>query len=224
MAVKIDDSDRPPRRTLDKKEAIRHLIHTSIRMIMRMEDPFAIHLLVHSADKMILDAAKVLGRYPKVDWELYIKDEFHSTFFKRHRETYNYFKHAKSDFGVDLPVHDIMMLNVMTLFIASTNYGDLFGDHTDHMTLFLTFVMNLMPEIIIPNAATAELIKGVASTQNMTPSAFFEAFENNSQMLPRFFSEASKDMQDIVDFYHLSFAQLRSGQTRSNRIFRLPDY
>jgi len=43
----------PPRRYLDKEEAVRHLIHCAIRMVMREEDPFAIHLLVQSADKML---------------------------------------------------------------------------------------------------------------------------------------------------------------------------
>jgi hypothetical protein len=32
--------------TLDKKEAIRHLIHAATRMVAAAEDPFAIHLLV----------------------------------------------------------------------------------------------------------------------------------------------------------------------------------
>jgi hypothetical protein len=48
----INDADLPePRRTLDKHEALRHLIHTAIRLIAGMEDPFAVYLLVHSADK-----------------------------------------------------------------------------------------------------------------------------------------------------------------------------
>jgi len=119
----VNDADLPgPRRTLDKREALRHLIHTSIRLITRMEGPFAVHLLVHSADKILIDLAKQNGHELRVDWELHIKDEYQDEFFKRHRETYNYFKHADRDFATDLPVRDISMTNVMNLFITVVNY------------------------------------------------------------------------------------------------------
>lgn len=118
----IDDGDlQEPRRTLDKQEALRHLVHSAIRLMVRMEDPFAVHLLVHSADKVLIDLAKQNGHELRVDWELYIKDEYHSEFFKRYRETYNYFKHADQDFATELPVRDIAMINVMNLFVTVVN-------------------------------------------------------------------------------------------------------
>jgi len=104
-----------PRRKLDKQEAIRHLIHTAIRLISDMEDPFAVHVLVHSADKLLIDMANKRGRQLRLDWESYIKPEFHKEFFAKHRASYNYFKHADKDFNDDLPVFDIMRLNVITL-------------------------------------------------------------------------------------------------------------
>jgi hypothetical protein len=128
-AATINDADLPePQRTLDKHEALRHLIHTAIRLIARMEDPFAVHLLVHSADKILIDLARQNGQELLVDWELYIKDEYHGEFFKRYRETYNYFKHAKRDLAADLPVRDIAMTNVMDLFITVVNYVHIFGE------------------------------------------------------------------------------------------------
>jgi hypothetical protein len=39
MSTAIDPDDRIPRRTLDKREAVRHLIHTAIRLIAAKEDP-----------------------------------------------------------------------------------------------------------------------------------------------------------------------------------------
>ena len=225
MAVKTYDPDRPPRRTLDKREAVRHLLHTAIRLMMKMEDPFAIHLLVHSADKILIDIAKKRGQELKFDWELYIKDEYHTEFFKRHRATYNYFKHADRDFADDLPVHDIMMINVMTLFIAAVNYGTLFRQHTNHMMLLHGFVMNLVPQIITPpEALKSDFLKSVTMMQTMTPSRYFETFEENPQALPQFHSEAAKDLQDIIDFYSLSFSQVRAGETKSTRIiYRIPE-
>ena len=57
----------------------------------------------------------------------------------------------------------------------------------------------------------------------MTPSQFFETFEDNSQMLPTFYSEASKDLEDIIDFYSLTFSELRAGVTKSPRRIRIPE-
>jgi hypothetical protein len=222
----ISDGDRaPPRRHIDKQEAIRHLLHSAIRLVMKQEDPFAIHLLAHSADKMLIDIAKKRGQELRVDWELYIKDDYHKPFFKQHRATYNYLKHAKEDFADDLPVHDIMMLNVMTIFIAIANYTKLFGGHTDHMMLFQVFLMTLSPAIINPpEPAKTELLKSIGMMQGMTPGSFFETFEENSHILPKFWAEASKDMQDVVNFYNLSFSDLRAGKTKSSRIFHIPEY
>jgi hypothetical protein len=51
-----------PRRALTKKQALRHLIHAAVRMISSGEDPFATHILIQSADKLLIDLAKRSGR------------------------------------------------------------------------------------------------------------------------------------------------------------------
>ena len=222
----INEGDLPePRRTLDKRAALRHLIHTAIRLIARMEDPFAVHLLVHSADKILIDLAKQKGHELRIDWELYIKDEYHGEFFKRHRETYNYFKHADRDFATDLPVRDIAMTNAMNLFITVVNYGHMFGGViTDHMRLFLTFTVALMPQIIVPtDIRGVELLRGARDMQGMTPSEFFEMFEGHPEALSKFYQEAAKDVEDLIDFYHLTFSELREGRRKSPRLPRWLD-
>ncbi len=215
----IDDADLPePRRTLDKHEALRHLIHTAIRLIARMQDPFAVHLLVHSADKILVDLAKQNSRELRVDWELYIKDEYRDAFFKRYRETYNYFKHADRDFATDLPVRDVGMANVMNLFIAVVNYEDMFDERTHHMLLFKFFIFALMPETIVPtDIRGVELLKGMRDIQSMTPADFFQTFEEHPEALPNFYREAAKDVEDLTDFYHLTFRELREGRRKSPR-------
>ena len=222
----VNDADLPePRRTLDKREALRHLIHTAIRLIARMEDPFAVHLLVHSADKILIDLAKRNSHELRVDWEPYIKDEYHDEFFKRHRETYNYFRHADRDFATDLPVRDIAMANVMNLFITVANYQHMFGECTHHMALFLTFIAALMPKIIVPtNIVGIEMLKGSRQMQSMTPADFFRTFEEHPEALPNFYPEAAKDVEDLANFYHLTFQELREGKRKSPRIFKLPSY
>jgi hypothetical protein len=113
------------------------------------------------ADKILIDLAKQNGQYLRIEWELYIKDEYHNEFFKRHRETYNYFKHADRDFAADLPVRDIGMANVMNLFITVVNYRHMFNECKHHMTLFLVFIVALMPKIIVPTDIRGiELLRG----------------------------------------------------------------
>jgi hypothetical protein len=225
MTAETDDA---PGRTLDKQEAIRHLIHTAIRLIAEREDPFAIHVLVHSADKLLIDMAKQQGRELRVDWEEYVKPEYRKQFFDKHRAIYNYFKHADKDFDVDFPVRDIMKLNIMTLFICTANYNELFGEITNHMTLLSVFVMALVPEIIRPNTfrdgVGSDLFKGIRDFEGMTPDEFFTNFSDNPGVLPKYFGEVSYDLRDIVDFYNLSFAELRSGKTKSDRIFHIREY
>ena len=94
-----EEDRRPPKRTLNKQEAVRHLLHTAIRLVADMEDPFAVHLLVQSADKILIDLARAQSKPLRLDWEDHIKPEYRKEFFARHRETYNYFKHADEDFA-----------------------------------------------------------------------------------------------------------------------------
>jgi hypothetical protein len=218
-------TDQGPRRTLDKQEAIRHLIHTAVRLIAKREDPFAVHVLVHSADKLLIDMAKQRGQELRVDWEKYIKPQYHKDFFIRYRAIYNYFKHADKDFDDDLPIRDVMKLNVMTLFTSVGNYYTLFKEITNHMTLLLMFVMALFPEVIPPEQIEgAILLQGISSVEGMTPHEFFEAFENNLGVFPKFIGEVSKDLEDIKEFYLLSFVELHAGKTERDRITRIREY
>jgi hypothetical protein len=222
----LPDDTRTPRRWIDKQQATRHLIHSAIRLIIKQEDPFAVHLLVNSADKLLIDLSKHLGKQLRVNWEDYIKPEFHGQFFTKMRETYNYLKHANNDAAVELPVHNIMMINISSLFFCTENYAALFDEWTDHMTLFLVFVMNLMPEIITPDFLkhTPNLLKDLTASQYSSPAAFFRLFDRNQHVLPRFAREMSDDLQDATDFYRLSFREIRAGHTKSTRIFRIPEY
>jgi hypothetical protein len=209
--IRLPDERLLPKRWLGKEEAIRHLIHSAIRLIMRMEDPFAIHLLVHSADKLLIDIAKETNRYLEMDWEIYIKDEYHDEFFARHRETYNYFKHAREDFDKQLPVRDIMMSNVMGLFICTVNFFKLSRVYTNHMALFVLFVQALMPNVVkLPpdkEFLYSEVIKGIGP---MSPSLYFKMIADNEvQFYPKLSDERSVDLQDIAPFYSTPFAELR---------------
>jgi hypothetical protein len=144
--------------------------------------------------------------------------------FSLYRDAYNYFKHADKDLD-DLPIYDIMRINIMALFMCVSHYHDLFGETTSHMVLLLMFVMTLSPELIEPTAMQAtELLEGIHDMESMTPREYFTIFEENIGMLPGYIGERSKDLADIIDFYNLSFSELRAGKTKSTRILHIRDY
>jgi hypothetical protein len=43
---------------LTKNQAVRHLLHAAVRLIVAGEDPFATHMLIQSAEKLLIDLAK----------------------------------------------------------------------------------------------------------------------------------------------------------------------
>jgi hypothetical protein len=113
----------------------------------------------------------------------------------------------------------------MTSFICAANYAKLFEEITNHMMLLTAFVTALFPKIIKSDAMEGvELLKGIHQFEGMTPTNFFETFENNTGVLPKFLREVSTDLADIADFYNLSFAELRSGKTKRDRILRIHEY
>ena len=213
------------RRTLDKQEAIRHLIHAAIRLIAKEEDRFAIHVLIQSAEKMLIDMGEKLGKELHFDWEWYIKPEYHKKFFTKNRSLYNFFKHAKKDFDAVIPIEDIMKLNTLPLSICCANYSQLFSKSTVHMWVYSIFVAALYPEIIKPtDILGAKMLKEIPSFEGITPREFFEVLQKDPSIFSRCIGEAANDRADIGDFYHLSFAELRSGKTKSHRIFRIREY
>lgn len=217
-----DDSDEfereEPRRYLDKQEAIRHLVHGAIRLVLSKEDPFVIHLVVHSADKLLIDVAKKKGTYLELDWELYIKDEYHKRFFKDYRETYNYFKHADSDFNKQLPVHDIAMLNVMAVFLCAVNYTKLFQISSHHVRVYFWFIQTLMPHLVkVPDPKFQEAWQSALETAffNATPLEFFKLISDHADKFSlKLDEELAFDLQDVLDFYQSPIASLRSANAK----------
>jgi hypothetical protein len=96
-----------PKRKLTKQQAVRHLIHAAVRLIAAGEDPFATHLLIQSADKLLIDLAKhsAAGKLA-YDWTTIMKPEYKDALLKVHRETFNFFKHADRDHDKTLHVGD----------------------------------------------------------------------------------------------------------------------
>jgi hypothetical protein len=201
----------PPKRTLAKSTAIRHLIHASIRMTMQQEDPFAIHLLIHSADQTLIDYAKATNKPLSVDWRNQVKEELQSEFFAIMREGANFMKHGQTDAGADLYADNIVQRNVLTLFITVTNYGAVFGRFTDHMLMFIGFMHLLVPHTF--RITTAEVPEDVARGDvpvSITPAQFFESFGLAMKaVLPMYEQERIEDLQDNPPFFDTPISELQ---------------
>ncbi|WP_342740026.1 hypothetical protein [Bradyrhizobium sp. B117] len=108
-------------------EADRHPIHAAVRMVVAGEDPFATHLLIQSADKLLIDLAQYSP--PKelaMDWSKLIKPDYKQALLKVFRETSNFLKHADRDHSETPHVGDIATSNALQLAACIANYWALF--------------------------------------------------------------------------------------------------
>jgi hypothetical protein len=199
-----------PKRKIGKQEAIRRLIHTAIRMVMNEEDPFAVHLLIHSADKSLTELAGRRGADLALNWKEYVKEADLKQFFRRHRAIYNYLKHADSDAFDELSAGDISIVNVMDLFIAILNYDKLFSERTDHMKFFSLFVLVLAPIAAAPpNMKLPELPEPALRLYDLTPRDLFAAAKLGVNYAPNYKQEVERDLADSREFYSHKLIELR---------------
>jgi hypothetical protein len=157
----------PPKRTMTKQEAVRHLIHCAARMLAAREDPFAIHLLIQSADKLLIDLAKRTGRKLVFTWDEFVKPEYKKMMIDSIRETSNFFKHADRDQDANLYVGGIAKTNFLQLGLCIANYRALFGGWTDHMQLLFSIVKFVAPDGFVPQDQRLEF-DAYATKQDMT--------------------------------------------------------
>jgi hypothetical protein len=139
-----------PNRFITKLEGVSHVLHSAIRCQLAGEDPFAIHILAQSAEKVVIDLLKANA----------IADPFHSLiiperraeFFETYREPVNFLKHAGKDHDGLLPVYDIVRASDLALLGAIVRLMHLGEQPTSHMRVFLIFVATQFPNTIIADA------------------------------------------------------------------------
>jgi hypothetical protein len=202
---------REPRRRLSKKEAIRHLIHATVRMVAIGEDPFSIQVLVQSADKLLIDVAKRTGRKLVFEWDEVIRPEYKKAFFELHRETFNFFKHADKDHDAELHVGDITQLNVLMLAVCASNYHAIFGEWTEHMRLMFNFARVIFPEGFVPADWHLQFDQIAYNVKNMTPREYFAGVWDDPfsrAVLPGLADEKAEDLVDTTTFYATRLSDL----------------
>ena len=107
----------PPRRYIDKKEGVRHVLHAAIRSVLNEEDPFAIHLLCQSAEKVLIDLLKNQG---SDDPFSIIPAEKRNEWYDVHRETWQSWRvrHCCVQRYADIGLHPPLWLAVWRLYPA----------------------------------------------------------------------------------------------------------
>ena len=190
----------PPRRTINKKQATRHLIHCAVRSIASGEDPFAIHLMVQSADKLLFDSARHLGKPLAHSWTDLVKPEFQRPFINVIRETYNYFKHADKDYEEELHVGDIAESNILQLAMSVVNYQALYGEWTSHMRLLLVAAKVILPSGFVGAEERESFDALIGRIGGMTFGQFFNqqiwADPLLSAHFPNLLKERAEDLHD----------------------------
>jgi hypothetical protein len=206
---KLDLGERdPPRRWLTKQQAIRHLIHAAVRLIAAGEDPFATHMLIQSADKLLIDLAKhsPAGRLA-YDWTTIMKPEYKDALLEVHRETFNFFKHANRDHDQSLHVGDIALSNILQLGVCIYNFVGLFGgEFTDHMKLGAAIA-----RLVVNSDQRLAHDEGVAGLANATLREFLAALPTEAMLkyFPNLAAERWEDLRDMNQMLDRPFSKIR---------------
>ena len=200
----------PPRRTLTKQQAVRHLIHAAGRMIAAGEDPFAIHILIQSADKLLIDLGKKAGRDLKFTWGELVRPEYKAAVIQAIRETSNYFKHADKDHDAKLHVGEIAYSNLLQIGLCIVNYLAIYGEWTDHMQLILHFARITFPNGFVTPEDRAQF-DTMLPGRDLTLGEHLSGWWDNpliSTVLPNLEMERAEDLQDTQPLYGTRISDL----------------
>ena len=173
-------------------------------MIAAQEDPFAVHLLIQSADKLLIDLAKKRGRKLPFDWGEFVKPEYKDAVIETIRETYNFFKHADKDHDQKLHVVEIAKGNLLQLAICIVNYHDLFGSWTDHMQVLFAVAKFAFPDGLVHPDQRPQFDAMLPTVHSITLAEFFSDWWTDPALLaqlPNLMIEKAEDLQDTQPLY-----------------------
>jgi hypothetical protein len=213
--TKIALSRSPPKRTITKKQAARHLIHSACRLISAREDPFAIHLLIQSADKLLIDISKRTGQKLAFSWGELIKPEYKDTVIAAIRETSNFLKHADKDHDARLHVANIAETNILQIGICIVNYNHLFGEWTDHMKLFFNVAKIFSPASFVADDRRPQFDIALLKIKDLTFAEYLNGWWDDplfKRVLPHLASEKIEDLQDTTPLYEIRIGDLQSAR------------
>jgi hypothetical protein len=192
-------------------------------MLLAGEDPFATHLLIQSADKLLIDLAKRSPtKHLAMDWTKFMKPEYKDALIEVFRETYNFLKHANKDHDQTLHVGDIAISNVLQLGACIVNYQALFGELTDHMRVSFAIARLVFPDGFVDDGTRPSFDDAVAGLSDYTLGEFISGLRATglaATAFPNLAAERAEDLQDVTPFFNQPFAKMShlSEDQRPNR-------
>jgi hypothetical protein len=191
----------PPRRLIDKRQGLRHIIHAAIRMIFEGEDPFAIHVLVQSAEKIETDLLRKAGKSDLLPIDKLVLPSKKQEFYHIWRESYNFLKHADKDHDGSLPVYDIVRTNDVLLLVCIGRYRELFGGVTRHMQQFLRLAIACYPHLLEwPDIQVGQrFLEARAGFENISRGELLAVIKEDALQNIDYLRERSHDLVDVLE-------------------------
>jgi hypothetical protein len=215
------NGDRPaPNFFIDKKQGLRHLLHSAIRMILDGEDPFAINMLGQAADKVLLDLLKHAKIDDPIEFEDRIVPEHKKEFFRLYRQAFNFLKHADDDPNEKLPVYNLILGNETLLFFNIIRYRRLYSETTTHMQLYISCVALLHPGYIKwqnMGEKGQQFVDSRKAIEHLTRANALDLFRKRCYGNGKFLTERADDLKLVGESNH----QRLSGKPGPPR-FRIP--
>lgn len=171
---------------------------------MAGEDPFATHLLIQSADKLLFDLAKRdPAKQQVLDWTQRARPEYKDALIEVFRETYNFLKHADRDHDQTLHVGDIATSNVLQLGVCISNYQRLFSEWTDHMRVGFAIARFVFPHGFVTEDERPAFDYAVSRSSIYMVREFISDIQAliTTGRFPNFGSERAEDLQDVSSFF-----------------------
>ena len=191
------DGRNPPKRLMDKLEAIRHLLHASIRMFFWEEDPFALHVVIYSCDHLIADYVKKKNIFVTFDWRDRIREEYQQAFYELRVETYDFLRHADRRPDQKLGVRDIAQTNELDLLMNVHRYKEISQVETEHSLQFMKFIFMHRPELYkssVPDETVEYVRRELKKFDRLTKFAAYRQLLAANETFQR---ERSHDLCDL---------------------------
>lgn len=190
----------PPDREIDKLQAIRHLLHASIRMLFADEDPFALHLVCHSCDKLITDCIKADNLNAGSFIDHVVRPEYRKEFYVIYREVYNYLKHANTDRNSNLGVRQIVQINELSILFNIKNINEIMTFNTAHTRYYFGYAMVMFKPLFDANGLK-EIFKYAGADfhvgDSFTREEILSIMRNTAMRDATYLVEKREDLVDI---------------------------
>jgi hypothetical protein len=133
---------------LTKLEVAERHILTAVQMVTLEQSPVSVHVVVKSAEEILLSLGKTAAIKLPMDFLSYIRPAHRKHVQAKMKEAYNFFKHADRDPRATLSAERLVKLpelNDMVLMASIEHYRSLAKGIEPYMSLYLVVVMAIYP-------------------------------------------------------------------------------